>query len=137
MEIFRAGKGWDFVQKKGFFYGVEADLPMKEVQKLPDRYESIPKRDFTTAVIRLLEEGYKVLGSRRIIAMLADDVEQLHREYFPEANRIKFGELLWQTTKHDGQRPSYGKKTEDYAVQTVVLPVVTKEDVDRRTAYKK
>lgn len=110
---------------------------MREVQRLPDRYESIPKRDFKTAVIRLLEEEYKVLGSRRIIMMLSEDLEQLHREYFPEANRIRFGELLWQTTKNDGQRQSYGKKTEDYAVQTVVLPVVTREDVDRRTAYKK
>ena len=110
---------------------------MNEPQRLRDRYESIPKRDFKTAVLRLLEEEYKVLGSRRIIAMLAEDLEQLHREYFPEANRIKFGELLWQTTKNDGQRVSYGKKTEDYAVQSVILPVVTKEDVDRRTAYKK
>jgi DNA-binding CsgD family transcriptional regulator len=115
---------------------VEA-VGMKEPQRLPDRYESIPKRDFRTAVLRLLEEEYKVLGSRRIIAMLAEDLEQLHREYFPEANRIKFGELLWQTTKNDGQRVSYGKKTEDYAVETVILPVVTQEDVDRRTAYKK
>jgi len=97
----------------------------------------IPKRDFKTAVIRLLEEEYKVLGSRRIIGMLAEDLEQLHRTYFPEANRMKFGELLWQTTKNDGQRSGYGKKTEDYAVETIVLPVVTKEDVDRRTSYKK
>lgn len=110
---------------------------MKEVQRLPDRYESIPKRDFKTAVIRLLEEEYKVLGSRRIISMLAEDLEQLHRTYHPEANRLKFGDLLWQTTKNDGQRSGYGKKTEDYAVETVVLPVVTKEDVDRRTSYKK
>lgn len=110
---------------------------MKEPQRLPERYESIPKRDFKTAVLRLLEEEYKVLGSRRIIAMLSEELEQLHREYFPEANRIKFGELLWQTTKDDGQRVSYGKKTEDYAVETVILPVVTQEDVDRRTAYKK
>ena len=117
------------------WYGVEAD--MNEVPRLADRYESIPKRDFKTAVIRLLEEEYKVLGSRRIIMMLSDDLEQLHREYFPEANRIRFGEILWQTTRANGQRPSYGKKTEDYAVQTVILPVVTKDDVDRRTSYKK
>lgn len=110
---------------------------MKDRERLADRYESIPKRDFMTAVIRLLEEEYKILGSRRIIAMLADDLEQLHREYFPATNRVKFGDLVWQTTKHDRQRPSYGKKTEDYAVQTVILPMVTKEDVDRRTAYKK
>jgi hypothetical protein len=110
---------------------------VREPQRLPDRYEAIPKRDFKTAVIRMLEEEYKLLGSRRVIAMLAEDLEQLHRTYHPEANRLKFGDLLWQTTKNDGQRAGYGKKAEDYAVVTVILPVVTKEDVDRRTAYKK
>jgi hypothetical protein len=110
---------------------------VKEPQRLRDRYETIPKRDFKTAVIRLLEEEYKLLGSRRVIAMLAEDLEQLHRTYHPEANRLKFGDLLWQTTKNEGQRAGYGKKAEDYAVMTVILPVVTKEDVDRRTSYKK
>jgi Protein of unknown function (DUF1670) len=122
------------VQKKGLWYGMEIEMKMP---RLLDRYESIPKRDFITAVIRLLEEEYKILGSRRIIAMLAEDLEQIHREYFPAINRVKFGDLVWQTTKNDRQRPSYGKKTEDYAVQTVILPMVTKEDVDRRTSYKK
>ena len=93
-----------------------------------DRYESIAKRDFKTALIRLLEQEYKVVGSRRILSMLADDLEQLHQEYFPESNRLQFGDLVWQTTKDDGQRPDYGKKTEDYAVQTVILPLVRKED---------
>ena len=102
-----------------------------------DRFESIAKRDFKTALIRLLEQEYKVLGSRRIILMLADDLEQLHQEYFPERNRLQFGDLVWQTTKDDGQRQSYGKKTEDYAVQTVILPLVRKEDIEQRIFYRR
>jgi hypothetical protein len=102
-----------------------------------DRFESIAKRDFKTALIRLLEQEYKVLGSRRIILMLADDLEQLHQEYFPERNRLQFGDLVWQTTKDDGQRQSYGKKTEDYAVQTVILPLVRKEDIEKRIFYRR
>jgi DNA-binding CsgD family transcriptional regulator len=82
-----------------------------------------------------LEQDYKILGSRRVLVMLADDLEQLHQEYFPERNRLKFGDLVWQTTKDDGQRPSYGKKTEDYAVQTVILPLVRKEDIEQRIFY--
>jgi len=110
---------------------------MKTGQGLPDRYESITKRDFKTSLIRLLETDYKVLGSRRVLVMLADDIEQLHQEYYPMQNRVGFGDVVWQTTKDDGQRPNYGKKTEDYAVQTVILPLIQKEDVERRTYFKK
>jgi hypothetical protein len=102
-----------------------------------DRYESIAKRDFKTAMIRLLEQEYKVIGSRRILSMLADDLEQLHQEYFPARNRLASGDIVWQTTKDDGQRPNYGKKTEDYAVQTVILPLIRKEDLERRIYFKK
>lgn len=102
-----------------------------------DRFESVAKRNFKTALIRLLEQEYKVLGSRRIILMLADDLEQLHQEYFPERNRLRFGDIVWQTTKDDGQRQSYGKKTEDYAVQTVVLPLLRNEDIERRVFYRR
>jgi hypothetical protein len=84
-----------------------------------------------------LESDYKVLGSRRVLVMLADDIEQLHQEYYPMQNRVGFGDVVWQTTKDDGQRPNYGKKTEDYAVQTVILPLIRKEDVERRTYFKK
>lgn len=101
------------------------------------RYESIVKRDFKTALIRLLESDYKVLGSHKVLAILADDIEQLHQEYFPRKNRLQSGDLVWQTTKDDGQRQSYGKKTEDYAVQTVILPMIRSEDVDRRIYFKK
>jgi len=110
---------------------------MRMLPKQKDRYESIPKRDFKTAVIRLVESEYKILGSRRVLMMLADDIEQLHQEYFPQKNRIQMGDVVWQTTKDDGQRQSYGKKTEDYAVQTVILPMIRKEDVDRRIFFKK
>ncbi len=102
-----------------------------------DRFDSIAKRDFKTALIRLLEQEYKIIGSRRILLMLADDLEQLHQEYFPAKNRLEFGDLVWQTTKDDGQRPSYGKRTEDYAVQTVILPLVRKEDVEQRVFYRR
>lgn len=102
-----------------------------------DRYESIPKRDFKTSLVRLLESDYKVLGSHRVLAMLADDVEQLQQEFSPQQSRVHMGDVVWQTTKDDGQRPNYGKKTEDYAVQTVVLPLIRTDDVERRIYFKK
>lgn len=102
-----------------------------------DRYESINKRNFRSAIIHLLENEYKILGSRKIIEMLADDLEDLHREYYPKQEQVGFGEIVFTTTKDDGQRQSYGKKTEDYGTTTVILPLITKEDVERRIYYKK
>lgn len=110
---------------------------MNYSRDIRDRYESMGKRDFKTSLIRLLETEYKVLGSRRVLMMLADDVEQLHQEYYPLRNRLGFGDVVWQTTKDDGQRPNYGKKTEDYAVATVILPLIRKEDIERRIYFKK
>jgi hypothetical protein len=110
---------------------------MNKVHPNQDRYASITKRDFKTALIRLLETDYKILGSRRVLVMLADDIEQLHQEYFPHQDRVGNGDIVWQTTKDDGQRPSYGKKTESYGVQTVILPLIRNEDVERRIFFKK
>lgn len=102
-----------------------------------DRYESINKRNFRQAIINLLENEYKIIGSRKILQILADDIENMHREYYPKQEHVGFGEIIFTTTKDDGQRQSYGKKTEDYATTTVVLPLITKEDVERRIYYKK
>jgi len=102
-----------------------------------DRYETMNKRDFRSALITLLESDYKILGSRKIIEMLSEDIEDLHNEFYPHSGRVGYGEIVFRTTKDDGQRQSYGKKTEDYATTTVILPLVTKEDVERRIYFKK
>ncbi len=105
--------------------------------QIRDRYESIKKRNFRSALIHMLETEYKLLGSRKILEMLADDIEDLHRECYPSVDRVGFGEIVFRTTKDDGQRQSYGKKAEDYGSVTVILPLITKEDIERRIYYKK
>ena len=102
-----------------------------------DRYESINKRSFKNALIYLLENEYKVLGSHKILQMLAEDISDLQKEFHPRKSQVSFGEIVFRVTKDDGQRQSYGKKTEDYASITVVLPLITEEDVERRVYYKK
>jgi hypothetical protein len=69
--------------------------------------------------------------------MLSEDIENLHREYYPGREQVGFGEIIFTTTKDDGQRQNYGKKTEDYASITIALPLITKEDVERRIYFKK
>ena len=103
---------------------------MQKGQK--NRYESIPKRSFFNGIVKLLEEEYKIVGSRKVITMIAEDIVQLHKEFYPEIEKRGFGQVVWQTTAATEKKPSYGKKAEDYKVKTVVLPLVTKEDVENR-----
>lgn len=107
------------------------------INQTRDRYDSIKKRNFRSALIHLLENDYKLLGSRKILELLSEDIEDLHNEYYPNISRVGNGEIIFRTTKDDGQRQSYGKKTEDYASITVKLPLITNDDIERRIYYKK
>ena len=97
-----------------------------------NRYESIPKRSYFNAITKLLEEEYKIVGSRKVITMIAEDIVELHKEFYPDIEKRGFGQIVWQTTAATEKKPGYGKKAEDYGVKTVVLPLVTKEDVENR-----
>ena len=97
-----------------------------------NRYESIPKRSFRNGIIRLLEENYKLLGSHKVIQMISDDIVELHQEFYPELEKESFGHIVWRTTKAMSRKPSYGTKSEDYEVQTVILPLVTEQDIENR-----
>jgi hypothetical protein len=97
-----------------------------------NRYESIPKRSYFNAIVKLLEEEYKIVGSKKVITMMAEDIVELHKEFYPDIEKRGYGQIVWQTTSATEKKPSYGKKAEDYKVKTVVLPLVTKEDVEQR-----
>lgn len=97
-----------------------------------NRYESIPKRSFRNAIIRLLEEQYKLIGSHKVIQMIADDIIVLHREFYPEIENRPLGSIVWRTTATTCKKPSYGTKVEDYEIKTVILPLVTEQDVEQR-----
>ncbi len=101
-----------------------------------DRYESIPKRSFRNAIIKLCEENYKILGSHKVLSMLADDIVELHKEFYPETEQRGMGWILWYTTSADSKKPTYGTRTEDYKVKTVMLPLVTEADVEARMVGK-
>ncbi len=95
-------------------------------------YQSITKRTFQSAIIHLLETEYKLVGSHRIIQMIAEDVECLQQEFFPQTESIGRGYLVWTATKDEGQKAHPGKRTEEYGTVTVALPLVTDDDIAER-----
>lgn len=97
-----------------------------------NRYESIPKRAFGNAIIRLLEQHYKIIGSHKVLQMIAGDIVELHKEFYPEVEKQPLGSIVWRTTGVTAKKPSYGTRVEDYEVKTVILPLITGEDVEMR-----
>ena len=104
---------------------------------LTDRYESINKRTFRQAIVQLLESEYKILGSHRLLQMLAEDIEQLHKQYYPDTLKMEPGVICWRSQELGDGKLHYGKRTEQYKSKTIYLPLITCEDVDKRTVHKK
>jgi hypothetical protein len=97
-----------------------------------NRYSSIPKRNFRNAIIRLLEEQFKVVGSHKVLQLIAEEIVNLHKEFYPEIEKQSFGHVVWRTTSANSKKPSYGTKVEDYEVKTVILPLIAEEDIEIR-----
>jgi len=100
--------------------------------KNTDRYASIPKRSFRNSIIHHIENNYKLIGSHKVIQMMADDIVELHKEFYPETSTVGSGSIVWQTTAATERKPSYGKKVEDEKIKTVILPLVSPKDVEYR-----
>jgi hypothetical protein len=91
-------------------------------------YASIGKRTFASALIHLLETEYRLLGGRRILALLAEDVAKLVQEFYPDTQKAPSGTLVWSCTADEGRKAQPGKRTEEYKTITVLLPLVTAAD---------
>jgi hypothetical protein len=103
---------------------------MQKVQG--NRYESIPKRNYYNAIVKLLEDEYKIIGSHKVVHLIASDIVELHKEFYPEIEKRGFGQISWITTAATEKKPGYGKKSEDYKIKTVILPLIEKEDIENR-----
>jgi len=99
-------------------------------------YASIEKRTFASALLHLLETEYALLGGRRILGLLVEDVLTLMEEFYPPSAQASSGTLIWTCTADEGLKAEPGKPTEDYKTVTVRLPLVTAEDLQARTMGK-
>lgn len=101
-----------------------------------DRFEPLTKRSYQQAIVHLLETEYKIVGSHRVLAQLAEDVEGLNREYFGEQSKMSPGVLCWRTQSLEDQKIKYAKRTEDYKAKTIYLPLVEERDIEMRMHHR-
>jgi len=70
----------------------------------PDKENAIAKHTFRSALIELFERKYKLIGSHKVIELIADDICQLRDEFCPRSGEEVYGNLSWVTTAKLGQR---------------------------------
>ncbi len=99
-------------------------------------YASIEKRTFESALMHLLVTEYGLLGGRRILQLLVEDVMGLMNEFYPPMERVGNGALVWTCTADEGKKAEPGKRTEEYKTVTVKLPFVARSDLRSRTDRK-
>ena len=87
------------------------------------------QRTFQNAVCHLLENEYGFIKSRRIIKMLAEDMEQLADEFRPNVDTVKPGWMVLTGTKATGGKAIPGRSAGDYPLVTLAWPVVLPEDL--------
>lgn len=94
-------------------------------------YVGATKRTFRQALIHLLEHEYGLLGSQRILQLLADDIQQLVDQFHPAPQRLRNGWMVYTGTKASGQKPHPGQSADQHELVTLAWPVLLPEDLQQ------
>ncbi|MFW6269281.1 MAG: DUF1670 domain-containing protein [Bacillota bacterium] len=94
-------------------------------------FDNLDKKTFKQAVMELLESEYKLVGSHKVIELIAEDVDQLRYKYSSKnTSNKKLGSLSWVTTSDKNGKPSLGQKIEEYKHEVIELPYITEKDIE-------
>ena len=94
-------------------------------------YVGTSKRTFQQAVLRLLETDYGLLGSRRVLAMLAEDIQHLVDEFYPAPERLSSGWMVFTGTKATGPKAYPGQSAAEHELVTLAWPVLLPQDIQQ------
>lgn len=93
-------------------------------------YTGTAERTFGQALIYLLEHNYGLLGSRRVLELLAEDVGQLVEQFYPPPDRLPAGWMLFTGTRASGSKAHPGQQAGEHELVTLAWPVLLAEDAE-------
>ena len=93
-------------------------------------YIGSSQRTFQQAVVHRLETAYGFINSRRVMELLAEDIEQLVAQFHPAASHVRSGWMVLTGTKATGGKAHPGKSAGDYPLVTLAWPVLLPEDIE-------
>ncbi len=100
-------------------------------------YQGSAKRTFAQAVVHLLENDYSLVANGRIAQLLAEDVHALAETFYPPAERLSPGWMVFTGIKAEGGKAYPGQPTSAHQLVTISWPVCLAEDIQARAAVPK
>ena len=91
-------------------------------------YIGVSRRTFQQAIVHLLETEYGFINSPRVLAMLAEDIQQLAKQFFPADVSVHPGWLVFTGTKATGPKAHPARTAGGYTLVTISWPVLLPED---------
>ena len=92
-------------------------------------YRGTARRTFDQAVVHLLETGYKLVGSQRVLELMASDIQALVKQFYPELTHVPSGWLVFTGVKASGPKAHPGQSAADHELVTLAWPVLLAEDL--------
>lgn len=93
-------------------------------------YVGTVQRTFTNAIVHLLETSYRLLGSDRVIDLIAHDVTELAEQFYPQPERLQSGWMVFTGVKASGHKAHPGQSAADHELVTLAWPVLLTEDLE-------
>ena len=78
----------------------------------------------------MLEKDYGLLGSRRVLELLATDVEALAKQFYPQPEYLANGWLVFTGTLATGTKVHPGYRAGEHELVTISWPLITSEDIE-------
>lgn len=100
-------------------------------------YVGTAKRTFEQAIVHLLETQYRLLGSRRVLELLASDIEALVKQFYPVPKRLRSGWMVFTGVKATGPKAPPGRSAASEELVTLAWPVLLQEDLETLAAMPK
>jgi hypothetical protein len=93
-------------------------------------YVGTADRTFRQALIHLLESQYGLLGSQRVLKLLAEDVQELAEKFYPAPEHLSAGWMIFTGTQATGAKAYPGARASDHKLITLAWPVLLPEDLE-------
>ena len=88
-------------------------------------YHGCTQRTFKQALIGMLEKDYGLLGSRRVLELLATDVEALAKQFYPQPEYLANGWLVFTGTLATDTKVHPGYRAGEHELVTISWPLIT------------
>lgn len=93
-------------------------------------YAGTAQRTFAQAVVHLLETEYGLLGSGRVLNLIAQDVQALAEQFYPAPERLQNGWMVFTGVRARGPKAWPGQSGADHELVTLAWPVWLSEDLE-------